>query len=310
MPLEFSRVWVLAFLALLPMALRRRRAPTVAWPGAARLGPLASRWPDRLTTLLKWVVATALILALTGPRVPTAGSPLEADGVDLMLVVDVSGSMAEVDFATASGPVSRWDAVRQAFAALVERRPGDRIGLVLFATHPESTCPLTLDHAALLRRLRAATPLGLPGENETNLGDAIAWGLDRVRAATGDKLLVVCSDGEHNVAAPALTPRQSAQLAAAAGVPVYTIYAGPASGPGRASLETVAHMTGGTAFTAGDADGLAEATARIDALATRLAESPRRRRYQEFDGWLALSALVGLAGLVGLRRGPWLVTPG
>src|SRR5207244_9182067 len=139
---------------------------------------------------------------------------------------------------------------------------------VLFRSQPEDTVPLTLAHDVLLQLLDAEQPRTLP-DTGTNIGDAVAWGLKKLDAAGGGRqVLVLLSDGEHNVPAPALTPRQAGQLAANRGVTVYTIDAGgpplpgappedvQARGLGRKALEAVAALTGGRAFAAHDASGL------------------------------------------------------
>jgi Ca-activated chloride channel family protein len=255
------------------------------------------------------LVLSAALLALAGPRIPLPGDRLESEGIAVMLVVDVSGSMAEPDFDRDGAKAPRLDAVKAAFDELVTRRPQDRIGLVLFATLPETACPLTLDHRAVRQMLQAAEPRGIPTENETNLGDSLAYGLERLRADTGRKVLIICSDGEHNVPSPALTPRQAGQLAAAAHVPVYSIDAGPVNGPGRSGMEAIARMTGGSYFAANDAPALAQACNTIDQIGRDVATSDRARRYTEMDRILALSAVLGLALSLFLDLGPWLRVP-
>src|SRR5262249_53916247 len=153
-----------------------------------------SRIAQRVGTLLWAVALGALALALAGPRWPDLRTRIEPEGVALMIVVDVSGSMAEPDFDWQGQPISRLAAVQKVFGLFVEGgeaagapplegRSTDLIGLVTFGTHPECSCPLTLSHVALLRILDSQQPRRVPGEAETNLSDAIALGLDRLRAA-------------------------------------------------------------------------------------------------------------------------------
>jgi Ca-activated chloride channel family protein len=312
MGVDFAHPWALALLALVPLVIwlwRRRPRPAIAWPGAAELVPLAACRASLITTTLLSLALVCSVTALANPRRPVPGERLEAEGIAVLLVIDVSGSMAEPDFDWHGDAVPRLEAVRRAFRDFVHRRPQDRLGLVLFATHPETACPLTLDHEALTRLLDAASPRGLPTESETNLGDAVAWGLARLRDTPGRKVMVVCSDGEHNVPAPALTPRQAGQLAAAAEVPVYAIFAGPAGGPGWSGLDAMARMTGGAAFAASDASALEQAGRAIDRLERETVTDVRRRRYSEAYPLLALAA-AGCLGLVAaLHRGPWLTIP-
>src|SRR5262249_12648310 len=166
-------------------------------------------------------------------RIPT-------QGIAIAILVDVSGSMAEKDFDWRGEPVPRIEAVKRAFRLFVnggegpegehlEGRAGDLGSLVVFATRPETLCPLTLSHGVLAQELERQEPRAIPGESETNISDAIVEGLERLRnAGTKRKVLLLLSDGEHNVADPRskCTPRQAAQLAGSLGIPIYAIDAG------------------------------------------------------------------------------------
>src|SRR5205807_1785807 len=130
----------------------------------------------------------ALVLALAGPRWPDPGTRLPAEGIAVVLVLDVSGSMGERDFPWRGELVTRLDAAKRALRLFVQGgdadgahlpgRGGDQIGLVAFALHPEDTCPLTLSHDVLLELLAGEEPRGLP-DTGTNIGDALAWGLKK-----------------------------------------------------------------------------------------------------------------------------------
>lgn len=312
MNLELARPWVLLLLPLAGLALwswRRRIRPAIAWPAAEELASLSSKHIEWNRLALRAIACVAAILALAGPRRPVPGDRLESEGIAIMLIVDVSGSMAEKDIERNGDKISRLDAIKSAFDDLIARRPQDRIGLTLFGSLPDSACPLTLDHAALRRVLAAAQPRGIPTENETNIGDAIAWGLDRLRGDSGRKVMILCSDGEHNVPAPALLPKQAAQLAAAAKVPIYAIDAGPLKGEGGASLEAVAMITGGQNFAAYDSPSLAAACDLIDRFEKNLVQDSRYRHYASLDQPLILTALVMLTLALFMDLGPWLRVP-
>jgi Ca-activated chloride channel family protein len=273
----------------------------------------------------------ALVVALAGPRWPDPGTRLPAEGIAVVVALDVSGSMAEPDFDWHGERVTRLEAAKRALRLFVQGgeaagthlpgRGGDQVGLVAFAVLPEDTCPLTLSHDVLLELLAAEEPRGLP-DTGTNIGDAIAWGLKKLDAA-GDrrKVLVLLSDGEHNVPPPALTPRQAGQLAANRGVPVYAIDAGPppaanappeeaqARATGQRSLQAVAALTGGRAFAAHDAAALVGAVAEIDRLERRPVQSFQYRRYAEAYPWCGLAALACFAAALGLERTAWRRAP-
>jgi Ca-activated chloride channel family protein len=274
-----------------------------------------------------------LIVALAGPRWPDPGSRIPTEGIALVFVVDVSGSMAERDFTWQGDPVRRLDAVKRALRLFVEGGDGpdgehlegrrtDLLGLVTFATVPESVCPLTLSHAVLLQLLGAEQPRTLPEEGRTNIGDALAWGLHRLKAAgSRRKVLVLLTDGEHNVYGEALKPRQAAQLAGNLGVPIYTIDAGsdaPPKGPDAADdtsvadrlnakkiLQEVARMTKGHYFQAGDTKALLEVCGQIDRLERREIESFQYRRYAEAYAWFGLAAFVLLLGVQIMELTVW-----
>ena len=287
------------------------RARLARWGGAALYG---------LSLLL-------LAAALSGPRWPDLRTRLETEGIGLMLVVDVSGSMEEPDFDWDGKPITRLEAVKRVFhlfvaggagedapdvkdAAAFEGRPTDLIGLVTFAARPEKTCPLTLSHSAVLRLLDASEPVSVPGESETNISDALAVALDRLHGpdVPKKKALILLTDGEHNVVDPrsGWTPTQTGQLAASLKVPIYAIDAGagqdetdPRRVLARETLERLAKMTGGKTFQAHDTAGLLRACQEIDRLEREPITSFQYRRYHEAYPWFALAAfVVYLTGLL------------
>src|SRR5207245_9714882 len=125
--------------------------------------------------------------------------------------VRASGTLADPALTWKEQLITRLDAVKRAFTLFVlgcegldgeslDGRPDDLIGLVTFATPPESSCPLTLSHSALLRILAQQEPRTVPNESQTNIGDAIAWGLQRLEhAGERRKVMLLLTDGEHNV---------------------------------------------------------------------------------------------------------------
>jgi Ca-activated chloride channel family protein len=343
---EFANPLFLLLLPLVPLLMYwwlRQRRGALRFPDTGLLADL----PPGRGRVARWAGAgmrglglALLVLALAGPRWPDRGTPIPTQGIALQMLVDVSGSMAERDFDWQGEPLSRLDAVKRAFHLFVaggegpggghlEGRTDDLVGLVTFATWPESPCPLTLSHSVLLQMLDAERPRTVPTESRTNIGDAIAWGLHRLEGAqTRRKVLVLLSDGEHNVPPPALTPRQAAQLAANQRIPVYTIDAGgeggaedgPASDTAagedarnraevRASaekaLQAVAQMTGGRYFRARDTATLLAVCQEIDRLERAEIKSFQYRRYYEGFGWFGLGAFVFLFGINFLELSWW-----
>jgi Ca-activated chloride channel family protein len=278
-------------------------------------------------------------LSLSGPRWPDLRTRLDAEGVALMMVVDVSGSMAERDFDWNGETVSRLEAVKRSFRLFVaggasgetlpdgekahfEGRPTDLVGLVTFATRPEVACPLTLSHATLFRLLAAEEPRGVPGESETNISDAVTLGLARLKGASPKrKVLVLLTDGEHNLpkTLSGWSPRQAAQVAASLGVPVYAIDAGsdsPAREGGMTvdpalreqavqTLRDLSGVTGGKYFAARDSPSLLAACSSIDRLERSKIASFQYRRYHEAYPWLALASFVLFVLALFLERTVW-----
>jgi Ca-activated chloride channel family protein len=247
--------------------------------------------------------------------------------------------MAERDVVWAPGepPISRLEAAKRAFRLFVnggqapdgthlEPRPSDPIGLVTFASVPETACPLTLNHSVLLRIADAQEPeAGLNAG--TNIGDALALAVRRLDQAAGDrkKVLILLSDGEHNVskegADDPLKPRQAASLAKTLQIHVYALDAGGTLPPnasaeaieqrqtGRAALQAIADITKGQSFPAASGADLLSAYKEIGKLEKIEVESFQYRRYYEYYPWCAAAAVVFLTVVLVLDRTRWRVVP-
>jgi Ca-activated chloride channel family protein len=336
--LTFVHPWVLLLLPLVPLPVwwwLRRRRPAMRFPDTAMLAAL----PPGRSRVARWGGATLraaalvlLILALAGPRIPDLNTRIATEGIALSLVVDVSGSMAEADFLWDSEPMRRLDAVKRVLrlflaggestnAAPLEGRHDDLVGLVVFATRPETVCPLTLSHSTLLKLLDEQEPKKGPDESQTNIGDAIAWGLYRLEAAgPRRKVLILLTDGEHNVPAPALRPRQAAQLAAGLRVPIYVIDSSglrstlePVPAVGEVDtedvLQAVASLSKGRYFRAPDTQTLLTVCQEIDRLERNTIQSFLYRRYYEIYPWCGLAGFVFLIGVHVLELTAWRRAP-
>ena len=234
--------------------------------------------------------------------------------------------MAEEDFDWEGKRISRLDAVKRAFRLFVdggegpdgqrlEGRHDDLIGLVTFAHRPDPGCPLTLSHSVVLRLLEKAKPRSVPGESETNITDAVIVGLSRLHhAGAKRKVMVLLSDGEHNVRDTASTevwePGQAAVLAASLHVPIYTIDAGGDGGSGNRengieTLRELAKITGGHYFQARDTKGLLDVCAQIDRLERAEIQSYQRHRFFQAFAWLGLVAFCLFVGVNALELTVW-----
>jgi Ca-activated chloride channel family protein len=288
------------------------------------------------------LAVTAAILALSGPRTPDLRTRLPAEGIAIVFVLDTSGSMQETNFLwdSAGVPISRAEAARRSLRLFIAggngpdgthfdgrstERGTDAVGLVTFTNLPHPVCPPTLNHSVFLDILDKVPP-PTARDTGTNIGDAIAEGVLRLdRAQARRKVLILLSDGEHNVdlrdeGRQPLKPRQAASLAANLGIVIYTIDAGgdpPADSPdiakqriaGREINRTVAEMTGGRSFTANDGPQLLEVCRQIDEMERQPILSPVYRRYHEYYPWLALLAVVLAAVAFGLEQTIWRRVP-
>jgi Ca-activated chloride channel homolog len=345
MYLEFAEPW---FLLLLPVPFllwvwrRRSNRAALRYPAVGLLdGIPRARTPRIVGELLRLAAALCVILALAGPRTPDLKTRLPTEGIAIVFVLDTSGSMEELFVWDAhSAPISRREAAKRAFRLFVAGGDGpdgvhfdgrstergtDAIGLITFANWPQPVCPPTLNHSVLLTLLDDVRPASAR-DTATNVGDAIAEGVNRLdHAAARRKVLVLLSDGEHNVdlADPnrqPFRPRQAASLAGNLNIPIYTIDAGgdpPADKPdvakqrlmGREVNRQVAEMTGGKSFTANDGHQLLDVCRQIDAMERQPIVGFVYRRYHEYYPWLALAA-VGLTALAfGLEQTVWRRVP-
>lgn len=339
----FAHPWALLLLAALPLLVwrwRRRHRASLTLPAAgalAALPPGRSRGAERGGLWLRVAGMAALIIALAGPRWPDEGSRIPTEGISIAFVLDASHSMSETDFRWGDHLLSRFDGVKKVFRLLAEGgaglkgetfagRPQDLLALVLFATRPETTCPLTLDHAALLQILDAEQPRSVITEATTNPGDAVAWALVALqKAPTRRKAIILLTDGESNVPPPALTPRQAAQLAGNLRVPIYAIDAAPmedvqgdavkreaAKGDAEKAQQTlreITTLTQGRYFRATDGAELTQALHAIDQLERDVIQSFQYRRYDEGYPWFALAALACWLLVIGLETTWWRKVP-
>lgn len=311
--------WALLLLFLVPglVRLRRRRSTAaIQYPLVAAVkavgGGRRAHWGWILGTL-RVVAAILLVLALARPQLGKAASRIFTEGIDIMLAVDVSGSMLAEDFTVDGNRANRLAAVKSVVRGFLENRPGDRLGLVLFAARPYTQCPLTLDHGWLMQNLDRAE-VGMI-EDGTAVGSALATAVSRLEASDAEtKIIILLTDGQSN--AGKVSPLTAAEAASALGYRVYTIGAGThglAPYPnvdafGRHvyvpmqvdidedTLRKVAEQTGGRYYRATDTESLAQIYEEIDQLEKSPREGLEFIDYEELYPWLALPALLLLAG--------------
>jgi len=323
-------LWLLV-LMLLPWLLERAR-PRIAWPSLGGFPPrhrIGWVWLRAVPAVLRGLAIGSLAVALARPQTVGGVIRIAGQGVAIVVALDQSSSMNAVDFPTERGTrlISRLEAAKITFTRFVQGRSDDLIGLVVFANLPDLACPPILDHEFLIKTV-AAVRSALPGDNGTNIGDAIAWGLDTLLIASPKKkVLVLLTDGNNEPAVPRpLDPEQAALLARKLGVTLHTIAIGriggvvrridphlerPAEveGPNLPLLERLAQLSGGRSFAATDADALDEVFHTIDTLEKSPVRGQILTRYDErYLPWalatLALLILERFLSLGRLRRLP------
>ena len=227
---SFGHPWLLFLLLALPvLALLRGKiggTPGILFSSTKLVMAVGKRRRSRagavLASLLYGAMA-CLIIALARPQLGRTLERIQASGVDIMLVLDVSGSMMAEDYTIGSSRVNRIDAVKRVTQQFIEARPNDRIGIIAFAGRPYLVSPLTLDHEWLIRNLDRVQ-LGLV-EDGTAIGSALASAVSRLKDRDSKtKLIVLLTDGANN--AGKVLPLTSAEAAKALGMKIYTVGAG------------------------------------------------------------------------------------
>lgn len=274
----------------------------------------ASRLRPQWFALLAWAL---LCVAAARPQLLGEVTQPPQTGRDLLLAVDLSGSMAEQDMTLGRAMVDRLTAVKAVLGDFLDRRVGDRVGLLLFGARAYAVTPLTLDRDSVRQQLDDSA-VGIAGQ-ETAIGEAIALAVKRLTEqpdldeAGGQRVLILVTDGVNT--AGAITPDRAAKLAATAKVRVHTIGFGgdgrraaffglPMQGQSEIderSLQAIAAQTGGRYFRARDTRELAGIYAELDRIepAARAGEvqRPRIERYP-----LPLTVALALAALALLTR--------
>lgn len=260
-------------------------------------------------TLLRLMALALLIVALARPRLENQKQSIYAEGIDIILVIDLSGSMLAEDFE----PKNRIEAAKDVAIEFINNRISDRIGLVVFAGQSFTQCPLTLDYN-LLKSFIAKLKAGMLDEDGTAIGMAIATATNRLRDSKAKtKLIILLTDGQNN--AGEIEPITAAELAAALGIKIYTVGAGtqgyanyPFEDPlfGKrymrvkvdvddVTLTRIAELTGGKYFRATDYESLKKIYKEIDALEKTKVEVETYVEYKEEFAQFLAPALIFLA---------------
>jgi Ca-activated chloride channel family protein len=271
----------------------------------------------------RYCTTMALILlavALARPQLDNLDTPVWQKGIDIAIVLDVSGSMESVDMEP-----SRLDAALETIDAFIEERPNDRISLIIFAGTAYTRIPLTLDHNVIRESLRQVNTSSV-NEDGTAIGTAIAVGLNRLKKSdAASKIMLLVTDGENN--AGVINPTTASELAGELGVKVYTIGVGTdrtiipvnvygqiryqqyEGGLDEELLKQIAEMTGGQYYRARDSKALSRVFSSINQLEKTEFEQDNFKQYTELAYVFIKIGLMLLAAGVFLERLYFILVP-
>jgi Ca-activated chloride channel homolog len=311
-------LWALALLPFIAL-LRGRRGPVAAveYSDVSLAKEVARRTRSRIGWIVGWlplIAAALMIVGLARPQRKDSHTEVTARGIDIVLGLDVSGSMEALDFSVDQHRVNRIAVVKAVVSRFIDERPNDRIGLIAFAASPYIVSPLTLDHDWLQQNLERIN-IGI-GDDGTAIGSAIAAAVNHLRTTTAkSKVVILLTDGVNNTGK--ISPLAAAEAARALGVKVYTIGVGARGGKvpipvkddagkmhivmadvdiDERTLQAVASETGGLFYRATDTDSLEKIYEQINHYETSAQSVEKFEHVEELYRW-ALYPSLGFLGL-------------
>lgn len=328
--MTFAHPYFLLLLLLLPLLAwlqgKRGEPPAFVYSSVQLLRGVLNITRSRVGQFLwalRWLTLAILIVALAQPRITTSETKVSASGVDIVVAVDLSGSMMAEDFELKRQRVNRLVMAKDVLKSFIEKRPNDRIGLVAFATQAYIAAPLTLDHDFLLRNLERLE-IGTVDQSQTAIGSALSTALNRLRSLKSkSKIVILMTDGQNN--AGKVAPLTAAEAAEALKIKVYTIGVGTrGTAPmpvyfGRQkvgyrnepvdidedTLKKIADKTGGKYYRADNPDRFKAIYDEIDKLEKTEAEVKKFAHHRELFAWLITPGLGLVLLEVLLRHTIW-----
>jgi Ca-activated chloride channel homolog len=324
----FQHWWFLLALLALPLFafLRGRKGarPAFVYSSVTLLKNVSKASRSRAGAWLhslRWLALALLIVAMARPQKTKTETSVRASGVDIVIALDLSGSMESEDFEIKGQRVNRLVVAKDTIARFIEKRPSDRLGLVAFADQAYIAAPLTLDHGFLQANLQRLA-LHSIGE-QTAIGSALSASINRLRdIRSKSKIVILMTDGQNN--AGKIPPLTAAEAAKALGVKVYTIGVGirgtaqfPQMTPfgkryvpvqvdiDEDTLTAIADKTGGKYYRADSTDTLRKIYAEIDQFEKSEAVVKKFVRREEMFRWAAVPGLLLLLIEVTLANTIW-----
>lgn len=310
---RFLYPWVLLGLTvpILLWSLSRYRTERLflKFPLTSRIKSLIPKWDQRwlrFHSLLLYFAMACFVIALARPQWGRKETEVISEGIDIILSIDASGSMAAMDFRLDGQPVNRLTVVKKVVKEFIEGQKGDRLGMVIFGEYAYTQSPLTLDYQVLVLLLEHIK-LGIAGEG-TAVGDGLALSVKRLKDVPGkSKVIILLTDGRNN--SGKISPEKAAEIAKALGVKVYTIgigTQGPVPFPQKGmfghrliyvqldldqkTLEEIAQITGGRYFYAAD-------TRKLEAIYNEIGKLEKTKaKIKQYEIWQELFGYFGLLG--------------
>jgi len=328
--MTFAHPYLLLLLLLLPLAAwlqgKRGQPPAFVYSSVQLLRGvlnISRTNAGGFLPALRWLALALFIIALSQPRLTKSETKITASGVDIVVAFDLSGSMAAEDFEIRGQRVNRLIMAREVLKKFIEKRPNDRIGLVVFATEAFTATPLTLDHDFLLQNLDRLD-LGTIPANQTAIGSALSTAINRLRELKSkSKIVILMTDGVNN--AGKVSPLTAAEAAQALAVKVYTIGVGTqgqAPVPTRDmfgrrvyqmqpveidedTLSKIAQRTDGKYYRADNAARFEAIYTEIDKLEKTEADVKKYAQHQELFAWIISPGLALLLLEILLKHTVW-----
>jgi Ca-activated chloride channel homolog len=341
---RFEQPWLLLLVLLLPLfwliGSRFQRPPAIRF-AAARIFESATTfrrsWRKLVQNALYYFGCACLIVALARPQFGTATNRIHANGIDIMILLDVSLSMLSEDYSIGAKRASRLEVVKQVTEKFISGRPDDRIGVIAFSGRAYLISPLTLDHTWLvenlsrlsIRRIGDQTAIGSSlVEDGTAIGSALATAANRLRDKRAkSRVIVLLTDGDNN--AGKIPPLTAAEAAAAIGIKIYTIGAGTnglvpfphSDGFGNTyysqeympfkedTCREIAKIGNGIFFRAADTKTMTEIFEQIDQFEKTETQLQKYESYQDIFVWLLGAGVCLLGATFALSETIWSKVP-
>jgi Ca-activated chloride channel family protein len=306
--MTFAHPWLLLLLLLLPPLawLKGRRGLPAAFVFSSvqlvrGMQSIHRSRPGGFLSSWRWLALALFIIALAQPRLAKSTTEVKASGIDIVVALDLSGSMQTQDYVVNGQPVDRFDMAKGVLEKFVKERPNDRIGLVVFAAQAFIAAPMTLDHDYLLENIDRLQ-IGTINSDATAIGDGLTTALNRLRGLKSkSRIIVLMTDGGNN--SGKIDPITATEAAQTLGVKIYTIGLGnreivqqmglpPGFLPDEETLQKIAQITGGVFYRADNSEKLVSMYDQIDKLEKTDAVVSKYTQYKELFPWFVAAGVA------------------